>query len=803
MTGGRPRRASEGRHRLIVAEKPSVARDLARVLGATVAHKGWFEGNGLRVTWCIGHLLELEEPAAYDPRFRAWSLDALPILPEAFQLRVRKGVEEAWATVRRLLLDSGVEEVVNACDAGREGELIFRQVHAHAGCRRPVLRFWTSSLTDEAIRAAWSGLRPSAGFDALGEAARCRSEADWLVGMNATRALTCRTREVGGDALWSVGRVQTPTLAMIVQRDLAIDAFVPASYWTVQAQFQTEAGTVRARWFREEGAPAAGDADRVDPEAQDAPEGERLTTEAAAAALVAATLGASARVAKVRKRTRREPPPLLYDLTSLQRRANQRYGLSAQRTLEVAQALYEKHKLITYPRTDARHLTEDQVPGLTDVLEGIRRLAPYRPTVEALLAAPLRTGKRVVDNSEVGDHHAIIPTGRTPDPARLDPDEKRVFDLVARRLLAALSLECRIDLTDLIFEAEALAPLPAGVQAPTTWRAKGRVVVEAGWQAIDPPSAAKEVDLPAVKEGDPARAAEVTSQAAETKPPRPHDDATLLRAMETAGRTLDEADLARALRHAGLGTPATRAAVLQTLLDRSYVVRSGKALSATAVGRALIEALPVDALKSAELTGRWEKRLADVAEGRGAGDQFAADVAAWVTEVVGELRTATLPAAAATKRAAEGRSVGVCPLCGAAVHPSGPRYRCSGEGCAFVLYGTVARKKLPQKVVKQLLAEGRVPPVEGLTSKAGTTFTAGLELKDGAIQFWFPDRSDGGAPADPPRADPKPTRARQPAPVVEGAACPSCGTGLVMRGRTSLGCSRWREGCAFRSPFVA
>ncbi|MFT5460852.1 MAG: DNA topoisomerase-3, partial [Myxococcota bacterium] len=375
--------------RLIVTEKPSVARDLARVLGVTGRQRGWIEGDGMVITWCVGHLVELEEPAHYDPRWRRWALDTLPMIPDTFSLRPRKDAADQWAIVRRWLTDPRVEGVVNGCDAGREGELIFRFVYELAGCTRPVQRLWVSSLTDQAIRAGWARLEPASRYDALADAARCRAEADWLVGLNATRAMTCRGRDAGGEELLSVGRVQTPTLAMIVERDGEIAAFVPETFWRVEADLAAPEGEWRARWFRQ----SVRDTAQADPD--QAPVVERVATLAEAESIVAAATGQPGRVTKADRRRKVDKPPLLYDLTSLQRRANQRYGLSAQRTLAVAQALYERHKLITYPRTDARYLTPDQVPLLPDVVRGLQPVPPYAAFCVAILAAPIQPGRRV------------------------------------------------------------------------------------------------------------------------------------------------------------------------------------------------------------------------------------------------------------------------------------------------------------------------------------------------------------------------------------------------------------------------
>jgi DNA topoisomerase-3 len=875
--------------RLVVAEKPSVARDLGRVIGATAKGDACLEGAGLRVTWCIGHLAELEDPAHYQAAWKRWSFDTLPMIPEKFDLRVREGdIREHFAALKRMLRDRAVTEVINACDAGREGELIFRYVYELVGCTRPVRRLWTNSLTDEAIRGAWARLRDGREFDALADAARCRSEADWLVGLNATRALTCLARQGGGEQLLSVGRVQTPTLAMIVARDRAIAAFVPEPYWTVKARFEAEGienGTWEATFFQRnpgraeratvgDGRSDGGQApertgDRPAEEADAAPLAERISDRATADAVVAATLGQTGTVVEAERKRIREQPPLLYDLTALQRRANERYGISAPKTLQIAQALYEKHKLITYPRTDARHLTPDQVAELPKMLEGLAGLPTYRPFAEALLAQPIAPGRRVVDAAEVGDHHAILPTGRTPDPARLDPDERRVFDLVARRLMAALSGDAIFDATTLVVQVPAAGPLPAGVPA-LLYRARGRVCREQGWRAVDPPGKSREVDLPNVDRGDAARAVDARVLEEKTRPPRPYNDSTLLGAMETAGKTLDDEALKRAMRHAGLGTPATRAAILETLLGRRYVERQGRDLRATDRGGALIDAVPLDELKSAELTGRWEARLAAIAEGRDGRPAFMHDVGIHVREVVAAIASAAPPPAEVSAKEPT-PPLGPCPACGTPVREGPMVYACeTGRGCAFVVFKTMSQRKISTRMVRQLLKDGRSEAVKGFKSKAGKPFDAALEWREGKVQFAFLPRSaeegrgmvgggaerggavggegaagrGGGAAGDatrpgrgrgapheagdewekPPRGGrddarrgaveqvpPNPTvggRGRAPiatavpSPSPVGLACPSCGDGRTVRGRSAWGCSRWREGCGFLLPFI-
>jgi DNA topoisomerase-3 len=794
--------------RVVVAEKPSVARDLARVLGATRKGQGFLEGNGLVITWCHGHLAELEEPAHYDAAWKRWSFETLPMVPATFALRLREGAKDQFAVIRKLLRAKETEDVVNACDAGREGELIFRYVAELAELRKPVLRLWTSSLTDRAIQDAWARLRPSAQYDRLGDAARCRSEADWLVGLNATRALTVRARDVGGAELLSVGRVQTPTLAMIVRRDAEIERFVPETFFTVEAVFAAPAdpeASFSTRFFRpdltkEEG--KEGREPRDEDDDAERPLAERLDEETAAA-VVAATVERRGTVITAERKRTRERPPLLYDLTSLQRRANQRYGLSAQRTLEVAQALYEQHKLLTYPRTDARYLVPDQVAELPDVLRGLLPLAPYAPFASQLLAAPLNPGPRVVNAAEVGDHPAIIPTGKTPSGG-LDPDEKRIFDLVARRLLAALLPDAQFDVTRLVVAVPTEAPIPTLPPGDLHFRTRGRVCREAGWRAVDPPGKSVDVDLPPVEQGDPVDARSAVAKEGRTRPPRAYNDASILLSMETAGKQLDDEALVRAMRGHGLGTPATRAAILQVLLDRSYIVRQGRDLRATASGKALIAAVPVEELKSAELTAAWEGRLSEMADGRSwPRAAFLDAVVHHVRGLVDAIRVGQAPEVAMPDTPV----LGTCPGCGKPVRERGRRFGCdTGTACGFSIPTTLAKRAISARMVKQLAAEGRTPAVKGFKSKAGKEFTAGLRWDPAQRKIVFEFAPDGEGDRRPaPKAPAAPVRAlpKAPAAVREGDVCPDCGAGRIMRGRTALGCSRWREGCHFRTPPLA
>ncbi len=764
---------------LVLAEKPSVARDIARVVGARTRQKGFIEGDGVQVSWCHGHMAELVEPAHYNPEWKVWALNRLPMLPESFDVQVREGAADQWKVLRKLLRDKGVQEVVNACDAGREGELIFRYVYQMSGCRAPVTRLWVASLTDAAIRAAWSKRRPGGEFDALADAARSRAEADWLVGLNATRALTCLARQGGGENLMSVGRVQTPTLAMIVHRDQEIDTFEPVDFWTVSAPLtaEPEAG-VHAEWagvfFQPGGAGG--------PAEQKGTAEVRLATEAVAKAVAAALSGRQGTVATSERQPKVERPPLLHDLTSLQRLANQRFGFSAKHTLELAQALYERHKLITYPRTDARKITPEELSLLPGILDTLVQVAPYRAHTQKLQeSGPPQPDRRVVDASEVGDHHAILPTDRNPLSAGLSADEKRIYDLVARRLLAALSPDACFETTTLVVEVDPTegTVLPEPIVAPLRLRARGRVCTEPGWQAIEPPRKKRERDLPPIPEGTVAQVGTATDDAKQTRPPPRHNDASILKSMETAGKMLDDNELARAMRGAGLGTPATRAAILQTLLNRGYVERKGRELWSTDRGQVLIASVPVDELKSPELTGRWESRLTEMAEGKEPRLGFMAAVREHTARIVAAIAAAEPPAAAAVGAREAEPSLGDCPVCGRPVRERKSVYSCdTGRDCSFVVFKKVAKRAVSKRTVKQLLSGERTGVLNNFKSKKGTSFSAALTLdEDGKVKFVFPPRS--------------PT----------GEACPKCGEGKLIEGRAAWGCSRWREGCDYRLPF--
>jgi DNA topoisomerase III len=631
----------------VVAEKPAVARDIAQVLGARIREEGSLRGSGYVVTWAIGHLVVLAEPHQLNPRWKDWRLADLPIVPDEWRLIVAESTRDQFANVVRVLEAPDVTEIVCATDAGREGELIFRYIYEAAGCRKPFRRLWISSLTPDAIARGFRELRDGAEFDALGKAARGRSRADWLVGMNLSRAYS-----IAHDTVFAVGRVQTPTLAMVVAREVAIRAFVPEDYYEVRATFRptgprlvaTAAGgdTYAGTWFR--GVRVADgfrdDARRLDKDGK----------EAQAIALRAAV--GRARIEAVEREVRSLPPPALYDLTELQRHANRLYGMSAQRTLDVAQSLYERKKLISYPRTDSRHLSRAVAETLPDVVRAVA--GPYREHL-APGTGERPLGARFVDDARVSDHHAILPT-TTPAATDLSEDEGRLYDLVCRRLLGAWHEDHLYAVTRVV-TAVSSGPGDDGAAARDDagcidrFASSGTSVERVGWKVLDVVEGkATGPALPGgLGDGDEPGVVDATAVAKQTRAPARLTEGTLLTAMETAGRGLPEKEAADAMRERGLGTPATRAAIIEGLLKREYVVREGKSLRATDKGIALVDVVHPD-VKSPAMTGEWEAKLAHIERGTGDFDAFMRGIGDYVRTVV-----ATVIAGPRSKGPADGR----------------------------------------------------------------------------------------------------------------------------------------------------
>ena len=619
---------------LVVAEKPSVARDIASVLGASERGKGYLEGNGYVVTWAIGHLVALAEPAEMNPAWKRWSFSALPMLPAEWPLVVGENTRDQFDVVKRLLRAREIDDVVCATDAGREGELIFRYVYEGAQAKKPVRRLWISSLTPEAIRAGFRGLRPGKDFDRLADAARARSRADWLVGMNLSRAYSL----LHDDHL-SVGRVQTPTLAMIVARDAEILGFVPEEYFIVVATFASPEGAGSSD------APAQYDG-RYLRSGVRGPEAVRLPKDGEEAENVRARARspeASVKVAQVKRETRRIPAPMLYDLSELQRDANRIYGLTAQRTLAVLQNLYEKYKLVSYPRTDSRYLSRDVELALPNVV------AAFASSYSGLVAPGTGTrplGKRFVDDTKVGDHHAIVPT-ESRAPSALPADERNLYDLVCRRLLAAYHEEHVLGVTHVATDITTPGHVDRYVSSGTS-------VENVGWKIVERRAPKRANEPPMLPGGLVAGLVRAVTAAKviprKTEPPPHLSDGTLLTAMETAGRTLDEKEMSEAMREKGLGTAATRAAILETLLTRGYVSREGKSLRATEKGFALIERVHPH-VKSPAMTGEWEAKLSGIERGERDFGGFMREIETYVSEVVhGARGTTPSPMPGATPR---------------------------------------------------------------------------------------------------------------------------------------------------------
>lgn len=588
---------------LVLAEKPSVGREIAKVLGCQQKGNGCFIGSSYIVTWALGHLVTLADPEAYDGKYKTWRAEDLPMLPDPMNLVVIRETSKQFTSVKNLMKLPEVDELIIATDAGREGELVARWIIQKAGWRKPIKRLWISSQTERAIREGFNNLRPGKDYERLFASAEGRAEADWLVGLNITRALTCKF-----NAQLSAGRVQTPTLAMVVEREQEIKKFIPKDYWTVQAS----TGGFDLRWH-------------------DARSGQpRLQEKGRAEALVAKLSGQTGQVIELSKESKRELPPLAYDLTELQRDANRKYGLSAKTTSNVMQRLYEQHKLVTYPRTDSRYLSEDLLPTMPERLRSVA-VGPYAEAAKALLRSKIMSGKRLFDNSKVTDHHAIIPTEEPVFLAKLSPEEYKVYDLIVRRFLAVLSPAYEYQETKVVVEV-----------AGEHLKAQGRVEIAKGWrrvytsdnQSIEDEANEAGQNLPELQKGAVVAIKAVKVVAGKTKPPARFTEATLLSAMEHPGKWMDDEGLREVMEGtSGLGTPATRAEIIEKLYSSFYMERCGKEIVPTSKGIQLISLVPPE-LKSAELTAQWEQQLSEISKGRLPRGQFIKGIREYAAQLV-------------------------------------------------------------------------------------------------------------------------------------------------------------------------
>lgn len=626
--------------RVVIAEKASVARSLADALGGYQRTQGHFQKGQSFITWAVGHLVELLMPHEYDQKLKRWSLDTLPFVPSVLRLKVINDRKDRFSAVKRLLQDA--ELVVNACDAGREGELIFRRIVQLAGYKGPVRRLWISSYTNEAIQQGFRDLRPGEDYDGLHDSARVRSEGDWIVGLNGTRALTTRH---GGGTLLTMGRVQTPVLAGIVARELEIRNFKPEPYWLVEAQFTLpNKEKYDGIWFRPkelalEEAMAEPDNDK---KKNGSPKNNKnKENQAARASWIHSRQEAEdiqkriknqkGLIQKAQTKSRREAPPQLFDLTSLQRIAHARYRMSAKQTLSIAQSLYEKRKLITYPRTDSRYISKDLIPSLKPRLRSLLS-TNHAQHANTLLDQQLRPSSRVVNDKKVTDHHALLPTNINPGKYDLSQQEWNIYDLIGRQLIAALFphavwLDTRIETI-------------VGEDPTDYFLTKGRILQTPGWRAVIPPRAQDKV-LPAIEKNQSVKVTKSKIREEETKPPPRYTEGSLLKFMETAGRIIDDEDAREAMKDQGLGTPATRAEIIEKLKRQKYITLSGKSLTPTKLGEILIELIPIEDMKSPELTGQWEKRIHEIQHQRYPAEKLRQEIVDLTDQLIAAIKQAS------------------------------------------------------------------------------------------------------------------------------------------------------------------
>ncbi len=743
---------------LVIAEKPSVAQDIVRALtpvaGKFDKHEEHFENEHYVVTSAVGHLVEIQAPEEFDVKRGKWSFANLPVIPPRFDLKPVDKTKTRLNAVVKQAKRKDVTQLINACDAGREGELIFRLIEQYAGGKaplgKPVKRLWLQSMTPQAIREGFEQLRTEQQMQGLADAARSRSEADWLVGINGTRAMTAFNSRDGGFFLTTVGRVQTPTLSVVVEREEKIRKFVSRDYWEVHGAFLAEAGTYPGKWFDPNWKkPPPGPDGLADPEQR----ADRVWNEREAREIAEAARGKPASVTEESKPTT-TASPLLFDLTSLQREANSRFGYSAKTTLALAQSLYERHKALTYPRTDSRALPEDYLPVVKQTMgmlanSGMKHLAPFAR--QALDDNYVKPSKRIFDNAKVSDHFAIIPTLQAP--SGLSDAEQKLYDFVVRRFLSVFFPSAEYQVTTRISTVE-----QGGKKYP--FRTDGKVLVKPGWLAIYGKEAQddeKEDDkdgkrLVPVKPGEIVQVDSAELKALRTRPPARYSEATLLGAMEGAGKTIDDDELREAMQEKGLGTPATRAAIIEGLLAEKYILREGRELIPTAKAfqlMTLLRGLGVEELSKAELTGEWEYKLAQMEHGKLSRAEFMREIARMTEHIVKKAKEYdrdTVPGDYATLSTP-------CPNCGGVVKENYRRYACTGkpgqEGCGFSFGKSPAGRTFEVAEAEQLLRDKHIGPLEGFRSKAGWPFTSEIilkydeEAKNWKLEFDFGDDKNG------------------------------------------------------------
>lgn len=738
---------------LIIAEKPSVAADIARALGGFTKHDEYYESDDYVLSSAVGHLVEIAAPDDYEVKRGKWSFANLPVIPPHFDLRPIAKTESRLKVLNRLIKRKDVSRLINACDAGREGELIFRLIVQQAKAKQPIQRLWLQSMTPQAIRDGFARLRDDAEMLPLADAARCRSEADWLVGINGTRAMTAFNSKGGGFFLTTVGRVQTPTLSIVVEREEKIKHFVPRDYWEVRAEFIAAAGLYEGRWFDPKFKK-----NEFDPEARES----RLWSEAEAKSIVAACRDKPGTVTEESKPST-QLSPALFDLTSLQREANSRFGFSAKNTLGLAQALYEKHKVLTYPRTDSRALPEDYMGTVKQTLDMLADSSPnYLPHAKKILSSEwVKPNKRIFDNSKISDHFAIIPTLQAPK--NLSEPEQKLYDLVVRRFLSVFFPAAEYQVTTRITEV-----------AGHHFKTEGKVLVNPGWLVIyGRETQGDDANLVRVDKDEKVRTDKVEAVGLTTKPPARYNEATLLSAMEGAGKLVDDDALREAMAGKGLGTPATRAAIIEGLLTEKYLVREGRELIPTAKAfqlMTLLRGLGVEELTQAELTGEWEHKLAQIERGRLKRDEFMREIAQMTQQIVKrakEYDSDTIPGDYATLATP-------CPQCGGQVKENYRRFACTA--CEFSISKIPGGRQFEIDEVETLLLKKEIGPLQGFRSKMGRPFAAILKLArddEGHYKMEF----DFGQNEDDNDGEPVDFSGQEPV-----GTCPKCGGAVFEHG---------------------
>ena len=691
--------------KLIIAEKPSVANDIARVLGGFTRHGDYYESRDYVLSSAIGHLLELVPPEGVEVKRGKWSFANLPVIPPHFDLQPIERTEERLRLLVKLLARKDVTGVINACDAGREGELIFRYIIRHARNKKPIERLWLQSMTQAAIRDGFEQLRKDRELRPLADAAVCRSESDWLVGINGTRAMTAFNSKEGGFYKTTVGRVQTPTLAILVEREDRIRSFKPRGYWEIHATFAAAQGEYAGRWFDENFQKA-----KEDTEARP----ERVWEEKRAAAIRASCLGRPG-VATEEAKPASQLSPLLYDLTSLQREANGRFGFSAKTTLALAQALYERHKVLTYPRTDARALPEDYLGTVKKTLDAFaeQKASGYaRHAALVLKKGWVKPNKRIFDNKKISDHFAIIPTIQRP--RHLSEAEAKLYDLVVKRFLAVFFPAAEYLVTTRITRVEGEA-----------FKTEGRVMTEAGWLEVygRETESGESASLVPIENGEKVHAREVEVRAIQTKPPARFTEATLLSAMEGAGKLVEDEDLREAMSEKGLGTPATRAQIIEGLIYEDYVHRNGRELQPTPKASSLLFALRhfgINELSSPELTGNWEFKLKQMEHGNLPRSEFMDHIVDLTREMVSRIKRGKIPDTAF-------RTLNTpCPKCGGKVQENYRKFKC--QKCDFSIWKVISSREFAPEEIETLIVKRSVGPLTGFRSRAGKPFAAMVRL---------------------------------------------------------------------------